>query len=174
MDDFSTELFQECFVFVDGASKGNPGESAVAFVVCDPKGNILFEMASRIGIATNNEAEYWALIFALDFLKQWKVERLTVFSDSELLVRQIEGTYRVRAERLLPLYSLAKKRMQEFSTCTVVHVPRERNTRADSLASEILTSRMQLYIFEEGRSGNRGGSQRPSEESPSSTEQGTG
>lgn len=128
----------------------------MAFVVCDPEGNILFEMASRIGIATNNEAEYWALIFALDFLKQWKVERLTVLSDSELLVRQIQGTYKVRAERLLSLHSLARERMQGFSACTVVHIPRKENTRADSLASEILTSRIPLYISEEGRSGNRG------------------
>ncbi|MCS7241469.1 MAG: ribonuclease HI family protein [Candidatus Caldatribacterium sp.] len=144
MGDFSIERFRECFVFIDGASKGNPGESAVAFVVCDPEGNILFEMASRIGIATNNEAEYWALIFALDFLKQWKVERLTILSDSELVVRQMRGTYKVRAGRLLPLHSLAKERMQEFPACTLVHVPREKNVRADSLASEILTSRIKL------------------------------
>lgn len=135
---------QECFVFIDGASKGNPGESAVAFVICDPEGNILFEMASRIGIATNNEAEYWALVLALNFLKQWRVERLTIFSDSELLVRQIEGTYRVRATRLLPLYSLVKERIREFPLCTITYVPREKNTRADSLASEILTSRIRL------------------------------
>lgn len=144
MDDSSIEFLQECFVFIDGASKGNPGESSVAFVVCDSEGKILFEMASRIGVATNNEAEYWALIFALDFLKQWKVEQITIFSDSELLVHQMKGTYKVRAENLLPLYSLAKERMQEFPACTIVHVPREKNTKADSLASEILGSRIQL------------------------------
>lgn len=169
----STEPFRECFVFIDGASQGNPGESAAAFVVCDPEGNVLFEMASRIGIATNNEAEYWALILALDFLKQWKVERLTVFSDSELLVRQIKGIYKVRAKGLLPLYALARERIQGFPACTIIHVPRKKNVKADALASEILTSRIELHSYEGGRSGNRG-RQKPPEESPSSTEQGTG
>uniref|UniRef100_A0A7V3YHJ1 Ribonuclease HI family protein n=1 Tax=Candidatus Caldatribacterium californiense TaxID=1454726 RepID=A0A7V3YHJ1_9BACT len=144
MDDSSVEPFDELLVFVDGASKGNPGESAAAFVVCDGDGNVLFEMASRIGIATNNEAEYWALLLALDFLRQWKVKRLSVFSDSELLVRQLQGTYRVRSPKLSSLHQLAKERIQGFPSFTITHIPREKNQRADSLASEILTSRVRL------------------------------
>lgn len=144
MDDSSSNIPRECSVFIDGASKGNPGESAAAFVVCNPEGNILFEMASRIGIATNNEAEYWALLLALDFLRQWGVRKLSVFSDSELLVRQIQGTYRVRAPRLLSLYSLVRERIGNFSSFSITHIPRERNKRADTLASEILTTRIRL------------------------------
>lgn len=144
MGDSSAEPLRECFVFIDGASRGNPGESAIAFVVCDREGNVVFEMASRIGTATNNEAEYWALIFALDFLKQLKVEHLTVFSDSELLVRQLEGKYKVKAERLSSLYALAKERIQAFPVHTVVHIPREKNKKADALASEILRLKIEL------------------------------
>ncbi|MGQ9623114.1 MAG: ribonuclease HI family protein [Candidatus Caldatribacteriaceae bacterium] len=144
MDDSSSNIPRECFVFIDGASKGNPGESAAAFVVCNPEGNILFEMASRIGIATNNEAEYWALLLALDFLQQWGVRKLSVFSDSELLVRQIQGIYRVRAPKLLFLYSLVRERIGNFSSFSITHVPRERNKRADTLASEILTTHIRL------------------------------
>gem|GEM_PF-1150243 len=102
------------------------------------------KMASRIGIATNNEAEYWALLLALDFLRQWKVKRLSVFSDSELLVRQLQGTYRVRSPRLSSLHQLVKERIQGFPSFTITHIPREKNRRADSLASEILTSRVRL------------------------------
>ncbi len=169
MEDSSTAKSHEFVAFIDGASRGNPGESAFALLIGNEKGEILYQVAGRIGIATNNEAEYRALLEALDAAIRLGIQSITVFSDSQLLVNQINGAYRINSPKLRSLYQEAKARIQRLRKFALLHIDREKNSLADRFASEILNRRIS-YTFGEGRSGNRGGSSL--EESPSSTGQG--
>lgn len=171
MVDSSITKSHRLVVFIDGASRGNPGESAFALVIGNEKGEILYQAAGRIGIATNNEAEYRALLEALDTVLRLGITRVAIFSDSELLVKQIQGSYQVRSLKLLPLYQEVQRKIRKFQEFSILHVERKKNVLADRLASEILTRKIS-YNVKEGRLGNCGGI--PPEESPSSTEQSTG
>lgn len=171
MVDSSITKSHRLVVFIDGASRGNPGESAFALVIGNEKGEILYQVAGRIGIATNNEAEYQALLEALNTVLRLGIQKVTIFSDSELLVKQIQGSYQVRSLKLLPLYQEVQRKIRKLQEFSILHVERGKNVLADRLASEILTRKIS-YNVEEGRSGNRGGIS--PEESPSSTEQSTG
>lgn len=120
---------------VDGASRGNPGPASYAVIVRGPDGATRFESGKYIGRATNNVAEYYALISALDYAVAQGIERLLVRSDSELLVRQIEGRYKVKSPDLRPLYEHARKLARSLAYFAIEHVPRERNSEADELAN---------------------------------------
>ncbi len=120
---------------VDGASRGNPGPASYAVVVRGPDGTTRFEAGKYIGRATNNVAEYYALISALDYAVAQGVDRLLVRSDSELLVRQMEGRYKVKSPDLRPLHEHARKLARGLAYFAVEHVPRERNREADELAN---------------------------------------
>lgn len=171
MEDSSIAKPLKYIAFIDGASRGNPGESAFAFIIGNENGEIIYQASGRIGIATNNEAEYRALLEALDRISHLGIQEITIFSDSQLLVNQINGTYRVHSPKLFSLYREARAKISRFRKFSLIHIDRARNSRADRLASEILNQRIS-YNCGEGRSGNRGGVS--PEESPSSTEQGTG
>lgn len=132
--------------FIDGASKGNPGESSYAFVLGRRDGTIIMEVAARVGIATNNEAEYRALLAVLNQVVEWGGEELRVFSDSQLLVKQINNLYRVKSSRLFPLYQEAQRKIQKLNKFEIFHIPREENQKADRLASEILTQKLSFKI----------------------------
>ena len=120
---------------VDGASRGNPGPASYAVIVRGPDGATRFEAGKYIGRATNNVAEYYALISALDYAVAQGIERLLVRSDSELLVRQMEGRYKVKSPELHPLHEHARKLARGLAYFAVEHVPRERNREADELAN---------------------------------------
>ena len=120
---------------VDGASRGNPGPASYAVVVRGPDGTTRFEAGKYIGRATNNVAEYYALISALDYAVAQGIDRLLVRSDSELLVRQMEGRYKVKSPDLRPLHEHARKLARGLAYFAVEHVPRERNREADELAN---------------------------------------
>jgi probable phosphoglycerate mutase len=120
---------------VDGASRGNPGPASYAVVVRGPDGATRFEAGKYIGRATNNVAEYYALISALDYAVAQGIDRLLVRSDSELLVRQMEGRYKVKSTDLRPLHEHARKLARGLAYFAVEHVPRERNREADELAN---------------------------------------
>lgn len=122
----------------DGASWGNPGEAGYAFVLRDRRGKELAAEGHYIGRTTNNVAEYQGLIAGLRKAKDLGVEELVVRLDSELIVSQLKGTYRVRAEHLKDLYGLAKGLLATFPRATVQYVPRASNARADSLAEEAI------------------------------------
>lgn len=171
MEDSSIERPRKYIAFIDGASRGNPGESAFAFIIGNEKGEILYQASGRIGIATNNEAEYRALLEALDRIFYLGIQEITIFSDSQLLVNQINGVYRVHSPKLLSLYHEARVKIARLKKLVLTHIDRTKNSQADRLASEILNQRIS-YNCGEGRSGNRG--RVSPEESPSSTEQGTG
>ena len=125
---------------IDGASRGNPGPAAYAVVLARP-GSPPIELAEVIGTTTNNVAEYTALVEGLALAAELGVKRLAVFSDSELLVKQMRGEYRVRSGELRGLYERAKRLADGFEEFCVAHLPREQNRRADAIANEALDGR---------------------------------
>ena len=121
---------------VDGASRGNPGEAGFGVHVTAPDGSEVASLYGYLGKATNNVAEYQALLHGLRFALSRGASRVEVFSDSELLVRQLAGRYRVKNEGLLPLFREAQSLLGRFESARVSHVPREQNREADALANK--------------------------------------
>ncbi|CCW36440.1 ribonuclease HI [Chthonomonas calidirosea] len=124
-----------CTAYVDGAAKGNPGPAGLGVVLLDDNGNTLREIAEPLGCTTNNVAEYHALIRALEEARALGCECIRIFTDSELMARQVEGTYRIRTAHLWPLYQKVQALMGQFKEATLTSVPREQNKRADKLSN---------------------------------------
>jgi probable phosphoglycerate mutase len=120
---------------IDGASRGNPGPASYAVVLRDPSGKIVLELAKNIGRETNNVAEYYALLAALDYATSHDIHALRVRSDSELLVRQMQGRYKVKSPDLKPLHERAAKLTRQIQYFVLEHVRRELNSDADALAN---------------------------------------
>jgi ribonuclease HI len=125
---------------IDGASRGNPGPASYAVVLRDPEGKIALELAKNIGRETNNVAEYFALLAALDYAASHNIAALRVRSDSELLVRQMQGRYKVKSADLKPLHERATKLSRQLQYFAIEHVRRELNRDADALANVALDS----------------------------------
>lgn len=125
---------------IDGASRGNPGPASYAVVLRDPAGTLVFQLAKKLGRQTNNVAEYYALLAALDFAVTHGIKALRIRSDSELLVRQMQGRYKVKSRDLKPLHERASKLARQLAYFALEHVPRERNREADALANTALDS----------------------------------
>jgi ribonuclease HI len=125
---------------IDGASRGNPGPASYAVVMRDPNGKIILELGKKLGRDTNNVAEYYALLAALDYAATHNIRALRIRSDSELLVRQMQGRYKVKSPDLKPLYERASKLARQFEYFVVEHVRRESNREADALANLALDS----------------------------------
>jgi ribonuclease HI len=123
---------------IDGGSRGNPGPASYGVVVRNERGEIVAKLKKYIGRMTNNVAEYYGLIAALDYAQSHGVRALRVESDSELLVRQMRGHYKVKSPDLRPLFERAKKMSQTFESFRIDHVYREQNAEADTLANEAL------------------------------------
>src|SRR5580700_7094604 len=123
---------------IDGASRGNPGPASYAVVLRDPSGKIVLELAKNIGRETNNVAEYYALLAALDYATSHDIHALRVRSDSELLVRQMQGRYKVKSPDLKPLHERAAKLARQIQYFVIEHVRRERNAKVDALANVAL------------------------------------
>jgi ribonuclease HI len=123
---------------IDGGSRGNPGPASYGVVVRNERGEIVAKLKKYIGRMTNNVAEYYGLIAALDYAQSNGVRALRVESDSELLVRQMRGHYKVKSPDLRPLFERAKKMSQTFESFRIDHVYREQNSEADALANEAL------------------------------------
>ncbi|MBM3983118.1 MAG: ribonuclease HI family protein [Planctomycetes bacterium] len=122
---------------IDGASRGNPGPASYAVVLARP-GLPVVEEADTIGTATNNVAEYTALIEGLTLAAELGVTALAVFSDSELLVKQMNGDYKVKNEDMRALYDKACALRKRFAKVTLAHVRREQNKRADQIGNDAL------------------------------------
>jgi len=131
-------LLEETVLYIDGGSRGNPGPAAAGFVLTDATGTRLCARAFFLGETTNNVAEYTAIDKGLEAAKQFGARRLTVFSDSELLVRQINGEYKVKSENIRPIFQQAISRLAEFESWQVKFVPREENREADRLVNQSL------------------------------------
>lgn len=153
-------------LYIDGASKGNPGEAGSGVAIYDPGGLLIGEEGRYIGRATNNEAEYIALLRALEMAQQLGLRNIVIFSDSELLVRQMNGIYRVKSPKLKVVYDAALAIINGFDSAELRYISRRENKKADSLAN---------MAIEEGRSKSDDRSRHGAgEESPSSAEQGAG
>jgi ribonuclease HI len=125
-------------VNIDGGSRGNPGPAAYGVIIRDERGEIVARLKKYIGRMTNNVAEYYGLIAALDYAESHKVKAIRIESDSELLVKQMRGLYKVKSEDLRPLFERAQKMSKAFESFRIEHVYREQNREADALANEAL------------------------------------
>lgn len=126
---------------IDGGARGNPGPAAYGVIVRDAKGEIIAELSDYLGIQTNNYAEYSGLLAALDFAVREKHLSLKVLSDSELLVRQMQGRYKVKSPGLIDLYDRARALVRKLEHFSIEHVLRQYNREADSLVNQVLDSR---------------------------------
>ena len=133
-------MSKKIIAYVDGASRGNPGPSSLGVVIQDSDGKTLKTISARIGTATNNIAEYYALIFALQEAIIMKAVELQVYTDSELVARQFSGEYKIKEPTLQQLFLLVTHLRQGFKKLTVSHVPREKNKLADEAANQALDS----------------------------------
>ena len=129
-------------IFIDGASRGNPGPSGIGVVFFDDSKKAVKKLFKFIGNGTNNVAEYTALIYGVQEALMDKYENITINSDSELLTRQLRGEYRVKNENLKPFYEQFLHLSRGFSKIDVVSIPREQNKIADNLANKAVDSRM--------------------------------
>ncbi|MCB9025826.1 MAG: ribonuclease HI family protein [Bdellovibrionaceae bacterium] len=126
---------KEIVIHTDGACRGNPGPSAIGLVVYDNQGISLYEYGEVVGENTNNYAEYLAVVRALELAKKTAIQNLTIKSDSQLLVRQLIGEYKVKSETLRPLYKRCMDLKNFIPAVSFVHVRREFNKKADELAN---------------------------------------
>ena len=122
----------------DGASRGNPGPASIGATVKDEKGRLLSAISERIGRTTNNQAEYRALIAALREAGRLGATGVDIRLDSELLVRQLTGRYRVKHPALKPLYEETRRLLSGLAGFTITHIPRTENAEADDLANAAL------------------------------------
>lgn len=129
-------------IHIDGASRGNPGPASYAVVVKRADGEPVASLAKKLGRATNNFAEYQALLAALEYAAGNGHRRVSVFSDSQLLVRQIQGRYKVKSEDLKPLHARALSLIRELKGFSITHVMREKNREADRLANLSLDGKL--------------------------------
>ena len=127
-------------VNVDGGSRGNPGPAAVAAVATEPDGEVLAERSERIGKATNNVAEYRALLLGIELARELGADEVELVGDSQLIVRQVQGEYKVKQEHLRPLRDEVMRALDGFGSWSIRHVKRGENERADELLNEALDS----------------------------------
>jgi len=123
-------------VNVDGASKGNPGESGIGVAIFDKDLNLINEACDYLGVATNNVAEYKALILGIKLSTKYNAKRVLFKADSELMVKQIKGEYRVKNAQLKLLFTEAQGLLKKLPNWKIMHVPREENKEADLLANK--------------------------------------
>lgn len=130
-----------CIIYSDGGARGNPGPAAAGGVIVAADGSFIEEVSDFLGIATNNVAEYQALILVLRKALDLGCEDATVKLDSELVVRQLNGEYRVKDAKMISLHAQARSLLRRFATVKVTHVRREQNKRADELVNAVLDAR---------------------------------
>lgn len=132
-------------LWVDGASRGNPGKAGAGAVIKDHTGAVVKRLKRYLGVATNNVAEYSALIMGLTALRKMNATSIRVYADSELMVKHINGLYKVKSDTLRPLYEEALSLMKSFKDARIKHVYREENTIADELSNEAIDTAHTLF-----------------------------
>lgn len=128
-------------VNVDGGARGNPGPAAIAAVVTTPEGEVLEERGERIGFETNNVAEYRALLLGIERARELGATEVELIGDSELVVRQVTGHYKVKNSGLRPLHAQTLAALGQFDRWSIRHVRREENAAADRLVNEVLDAK---------------------------------
>lgn len=147
------DLGKKIIAYTDGGSRGNPGPAALGVVIKNARGDVLKKYGEALGVRTNNEAEYEAVLFALKKIKQLfgkeKIKTITVEirMDSELVQRQLSGEYKIEEEKLFPLFIKIHNLQIDFDTVLFVHIPREQNHEADRMVNEALDSREQRILL---------------------------
>ena len=129
-------------IYIDGASKGNPGKAGAGIWITNGEGEKISEVSRYLGHKTNNEAEYWALLLGLREAKRLGGEALQIFTDSELVERQIKGVYRVKDLDLKALHKTVIENLKTFSSFEIESIPREENKEADRLANQAIQRRI--------------------------------
>lgn len=125
-------------VNVDGGARGNPGPAAIGVVVADAEGNVLDELAEPIGVATNNVAEYRAVLRGIEWARGLGADELEIVNDSQLVAQQLAGAYKVKHPAMKPLYEEALAALRPFTSWRIRSVPRAQNARADELVNRAL------------------------------------
>jgi ribonuclease HI len=128
-------------VHVDGGARGNPGPAAAAAVVSTPAGEVLDEAAETLGVATNNVAEYRALLLGLRRARELGASEVEVVNDSELVAKQVNGVYKVKHPDMKPLHAAARRALEAFDRWSIRSVPRAQNAAADALVNQALDAR---------------------------------
>lgn len=128
----------EAIIYTDGGSRGNPGEAGIGIVIEDMEGNIIKELSQYIGIQTNNVAEYKALSRALEIALDMGIAKVKCRLDSELVTKQIKGEYKVKNERMIPMYNMVMPLVHKFDEFHIEHIRREYNKKADALANKAM------------------------------------
>lgn len=131
----------ELLIYCDGGARGNPGPAAIGAVVLDPSADPptrLATVSESIGVATNNVAEYRALIAGLEAAREFPARRVRIRADSQLIVRQLEGSYRVKQPHLRPYFERARELLAAYEDVDLAHVRREENVEADALVNAAL------------------------------------
>ncbi|MBA7678841.1 Bifunctional protein [subsurface metagenome] len=129
---------KKAVIYADGASRGNPGPAAIGVTIKDKRGKLITFISQRIGRATNNQAEYRAIIAALEEAIRLGAKQVDIKMDSELVVKQISGEYRVKKATLKPLYQQVKQLQGSLKGFTITHILRQQNIEADKLANKAL------------------------------------
>jgi ribonuclease HI len=129
---------KKVIVNVDGGSRGNPGPAGIAAVATDTSGEVLVERAETIGRATNNVAEYRALLLGIELAKELEADEVDFVGDSKLIVEQVKGNWKIKQDHLRPLHTKARDALREIPSWSIRHVKRDENTRADDLLNEAL------------------------------------
>ena len=137
---------KELEIYIDGASKGNPGPSGIGVVICRD-GQTIKNLSSYIGRATNNFAEYTALIYALQEALMLKAEVLKIKTDSQLLARQLNKVYKVKNENIVGLYNQAVRLLAAFKEVSIQDIPREENKGADKLATQVIKKELRKKVL---------------------------
>ena len=132
---------RRCIVYTDGGARGNPGPAAAAGVIIDTEGRVVDEVTDYLGVTTNNVAEYRALILTLRRALELGCARVSVKMDSELVVKQLSGAYRVKDEKMIPLHAEVRRLLSRFASAVVEHVARSANRHADKLVNAVLDAR---------------------------------
>ena len=127
-------------IYVDGGAKGNPGPAGIGIIIVDEKGNVIKEISEGIGIKTNNQAEYLALIKGLEEGLKFNLENVDFFLDSELVVRQLKGIYKIKNKELQKLFKKAQKLILKYKNISFSHIPREKNKLTDKLVKKAIKS----------------------------------
>jgi ribonuclease HI len=131
--------------YIDGSCQGNPGDAGYGVIIKDENKNILEIIGNYIGEATNNIAEYQALIACLEMTEKYNMDTLIIHSDSQLVVNQIKGFYKVKQEHLKKLFNTVQNKITSAShTVNIVHIPREQNKEADSIAKRAIRLKKQI------------------------------
>ncbi len=131
-------LLEEAKLYTDGGSRGNPGDSACAYAICKMDGTVVEKAGFYLGVATNNQAEYYGFKRGLERARDLGIDKVTLYSDSELVVNQMNGKYKVKNQELAPLHQEVKALADLFEKVTFVHVPRELNKITDQEVNKIL------------------------------------